>query len=415
MKAAGRGWAAALLGAAIVTLAGTGLAQPRVAVLRFKGPGAARVRARVVSALQGAVQLVPRERVESVAREEGLSLSMPAGRATAASRTNIDLLVRGRVRGRRRRARLTLTVYAGRDGIQVAERRLRPRGSDFGDSVRALLDEAARTARVGPYAPPPEPEPQPFDPVGGTDEASDEADEASEPSATERHLLIALGGFGLRSRSAEVITNGGAFRRYEGSVFGQLGLRLRLHPLARTEGPLGGILLEGGFDTSLGLASDDPASGERYDSSAVQWWLLAGYRHDLPVGVHIGGTLGFVSDAFTIAPNMVMPSTSYPALRLGLEAGYRALEGRLDIALQAGYRATFGVGELAEAFGADASASGWDIALRAGGALPSGIAYALEVGYRSTSIDFAGEANDAPSRSGSDGSFSVQLLGGYAL
>ncbi len=324
----------------------------------------------------------------------------------------MDLLVRGRVRGRRRRARLTLTVYAGRDGTQVAERRLRPRGRHFDDDVRALIDEAARAAQVGPYAPPPAPEPVPATPPPIPEEDA-EADDDGRTDAP--HVLVALGGFGLRSRSAEVITNGGAFRRYEGGFFGQLGLRLLARPLASGEGPLRGLLLEAGVDLAPGLTSSDPASGEAYGSSAVQWWLQAGYRYDMAGGPHVGGMLGFVSDTFSIEMNSVLPSASYPALRLGLEAGYVALNGKLDVALLGGYRVIFGVGDLADSFGTQASASGWDLALRAGGSLPSGLAYALEASYRSVSIDFAGDASDAPSRSGSDGSFSLMLFGGYAF
>ncbi len=407
-------WAGAALAGAIVLVSGSAWAEPSVAVLKFSGRGGSRARARVVVALQGHVRLVPREQVDASARRQGFSLSMPAGRAAVAQDLGVDLFVEGRVRGRRRRARLTLTVYSGRDGTEVASEQIRVRAADFEDRVRSVVEAAA--ARVAPAEPEPAAEPA-GDGLGSMDfgEEPPLEEDDEEGAGGGSPMITALAGFGLRSRSAEVVTRGGAFRRYEGGMFGQFGLRLEANPLAGREDALRGLRLEAGLDMAVGLYSTDPASGDEVSTSAVQWWLEAGYRYQLPDGLHVGGALGFVSDAFTLAENMVLPSSSYPALRIGAAVGYRTMEGKLDVAVRAGYRLTMGVGDLAPAFGAEASASGWDLGLVGRGALPSGISYGLEVGYRRTSIDFEGDAQDSPGRSGSDGSFSLQVFGGYSL
>jgi hypothetical protein len=92
---------------------------PSGVVLRFSGPGNARVRAGVVRALRDRVALVPMQRVDARARRMHARLNTAEGRASVAEAMDLDVIIGGEVRGQGARARVQLHVY-GANGEEIA-------------------------------------------------------------------------------------------------------------------------------------------------------------------------------------------------------------------------------------------------------------------------------------------------------
>lgn len=399
----------ALLAAAAVamSLPSHAAAQQRSGVvLRFRGWRGAQARAQVVRALADRANLIGRQDAEAAARDAGVSLNDPAGMAAVARQLGVSFFVAGNVRGRGGRARTEIRVYDAA-GQELARREgPRPVGSArlrrIREAALAAFDEAeAKIARAEAEAQAAarqaELERQRQLEAQMEAERAD-AEEAEAGPASGLPRLQALVGLDLRKREAVVDLVAGLDRQYSAGVFPELTLEVRSFPLGNADSLLRGLYAQLDFALALGLETevrdeDGNAVGDPASTSAWRLGVHLGYLYALEDdSFRIGGLVGFGVDKFTIGENLIMPSSSYTYLRLGLVADARIYEEFLRARADLGFRATFGVGDLVPTFGEDSKQRGFDVGVGLYGRIELGVTYGVRLGYSRYSVDFSGVA-----------------------
>jgi len=416
--------------ASALLIANEAAAQRTAVILDFDGRGSGLARRAVVRALSDEVELARSADFESRASDLGADLSSPTGVAQVAGDMGVDLVVRGEVTGRGRRAQTVIRVLdAGgnevarrQSGSPAGRRGQRRIGAAAVEAVQQAMEELDRRDAEAAAN-------EPADMGGGMGgdlglggglddellEEEEEDDEPSEPAAVPYlQLMLGLGG---RGRSAEVTLATGGTRGYDAGFYLEIGLWAEARPFAGDDGALKGIFVQGDFFHSIGLSSEEeigPDMFQEIDSSALRFSFQAGYLIGVGDG-ELGGGLGYGYDAFSLAENDTMSSTTYSYLRPGVTFRYPLMEQTLGIQADVGLRIVLGTGDLAPFFAESASAFGWDIGLALPGSLDNGLAYALRGGYTSYGLSFEGEADVMANTAedGSDGYWHVTANVGY--
>ncbi len=417
-----------------VLLPTMGSAQDRQGVvLDFSGRGGSSARNAVVRALRGEIELVSRNRARDTASDLGVNLDSRRGIAAVAGELGLSYVVRGSVSGRGRQARTEIRILNS-EGEEIAFKetgsargragRLRVGAASLEALEEARIavvrqeEEDARIAALDEEAPPG---------MGddyGDDEDEDEDDATpSEPGA----LPVAIGIIGVngRNRNARVELGSGANRTYNAKMFMELTLHGEFHPLARKNNAASGLYLQVDLNFALGLASRecpeapmvcDATTTREIPTNAYRMMFQVGYL--LPIqnaAYRVGVLLGFGYDAFVIEANSTLPSATYPQVRAGL-AGAFNLAGRIaQLRIDVAYRAVFGVGLLADSFGIDATARGFDFSAGVQGIMDMGLTYNIHVGLTQYSHAYSGAAIDTEALSGRDRHIFVGAGLGYAF
>jgi hypothetical protein len=406
-----------LFGLVPVALARAQEERPAGVVLDFEGRGGSAARRLVVDAISDEVRLVPNRDARRAARRLDADMDTPEGMASMARDLGIRVIVRGAVRGRGRRAE-TEVVVVDADGREVMRSVY---GSPTDRAAREEIGSAVlagvRTALADRQAVP--------EGVAVEQAVVDEerppmahAPQAAPPAAasTIPVLVLSLGPV-FRTRNAEIRVTRTApgtmtqdTRRYDVSGFVELSLVLELHPFA-SSGSLRGLFARVEGARSIFLDSRD-RDDSVLETSTLRFTGELGYVHQFGK-LGVGLVAGFSLDSFEIEPNMTLPASSYSALRTGIVAQL-PLEERLFIAeLEAGWRFVLGIGDLASAFGADASAQGFDVGAGFRGALEMDLVYSLRVAYQRVALDFAGAAEDEVGIDGHDQAFVITGRAGW--
>lgn len=398
-------------------------AQDTAVVLSFDGPGNRRVRNYVVRGVQRDIELLPVRRAEAAARSAGFDIDTPEGMRAAATDTGADILIGGTVRGRGRRARVSLRAYDNR-GVEIAtgESSAAPGRSGrraVAGAASALLEQARSNASSR------QAEERARDSweeeVVITDEEVEEAEDDTERVSTGWPRVRVVLGAEARDRNADVQFEPALGERgYEASFHAEIHARVESFPLGRSDNAARGLYVEGEFAHSVSLSTEDAATRTAVDSSA--WRLMIQVGYVFPIAddaVRLGVLAGFGVDAFKLGPNTILPSSSYTQLRVGLLASIRLLENKLRMRIDGGFRHTFGAGDLADAFGADVSAPGFDL----GATLQARFGVfvlGVRAGVTRYGLDFSGDATDpnassANERTGKDRAFNLGLQLGLAF
>jgi hypothetical protein len=246
-----------------------------------------------------------------------------------------------------------------------------------------------------------------------------EADEDDDPDAVPGAVPFfrALVGADLRTRVAEITTADRGSRGYDGGLYPELMVAVELRPLARVGGIASGLVvgLEGAH--SVGLSSEVIGASGTLSSSSLRAaghiaWLFATRDAVFAAGPVLGG--GY--DAFTLEENAIFASSGYAYARAGVAARVAIAGDALSLGVAAGYRLTLGVGDLATAFGGEASAWGFDARAELAGALGFGLSWSARFGYERYGLSFAGGAGAlGEGVDGSDAALRTQLLVGWQL
>lgn len=384
-------------------------AQPlkSVVVLPFKGPGAAKARQGVVTALMSATQLTP---AKALIRT-GHDLTSPDGLTRACTELKVDAVVRGRVkRRRRRRFQVIVTVFDGGTGVAAAKnaatvrgaRRLHRAGLVIGRKLLGAVQQCAhRPAAVVQPTPasPAEPAPEVQALPVYTGQKKPPAEAPPKKRSRLDGLLDASLAFGIAHRSYTL--EGGdpsKDRRYEGGVFPEVRLALDVYPTAP--------FLSLPVDIGLGLSFSHhlsvstklvDASGQEveYDTGSLEFtiglavrWRIFGAK---PTSPAIKLRFGWGMRNFTLGQNDVLTSVKYRFLRVGLEG--LVPFGTPYVGLVAGFdvRPVLKVGdEAVNAFGASSGGLGWSLRGGLGGAVAFGLFYRLVFEYLTLKNDFDG-------------------------
>lgn len=404
-------------------------------VLSFSGRGSGQARNAAVREATQRFELVDRRDAERTATRLGADLNTPEGRAQLAEDMGLTVMITGAVQGRGRRARTTVVVFDQR-GEEVARQETgapigrrgrtlvqRATGQALDEAMAAIEEQRAREEREAAAAREAEQRRSAWDAEAEPVEEEEEEEEESDALAS-MPLVLVLAGLEFRTRAASVDFAALGGRVYEASLHPELGLRLESFPLARSGSAARGLYLEAEFTVAIGLKSVELAmDGTEREIGTNAWRFLvqAGYQYAVnDDAFRVGALIGYGIDSFSLDANDTMPSSSYSQLRLGLVLGARLYEDLVRARVDAGYRKVFGVGDLAPEFGADASASGFDLGVSILGFHSSGASYAVRFGVTRYSLDFTGDANSAEAAgasevTGSDRSLSLVVQGGYAF
>lgn len=394
---------------------------PRGVVLRFRGPASSQARTAVVRAVGDTLDLERQDDARSAARRLGVSLDSRSGISAIAQDMGLAVVVQGRVVGRGRNAVTELHIIDDA-GNEVSFREVP--GNPRGRSGRRAIGEAAVEAveqALGAISQRGQEEQNariaPTEDLGDPDDLQDEGNEDDEPrELADVPFVAAYLGYGGRTRHAEVDVEGGARRVYDSSLFSELVLHADVHPLA--SGSAGAQGLYVGFDLSvaLGLSSSEAGATDEIDTKAYRLRVDLGYLARIADNrAQVGALVGFGVDSFKLGANTVLPSSSYPQLRVGALGRYDLIQDVLFARVDLGFRYAFGVGDLADSFGSGGSALGFDLGLGVGGIFEAGFAWGLRFGYDRLSLDFSGDAADAPGTGGSDASISLGVHLGWAI
>lgn len=412
---------AAALGTLAALAAPAAAQNPRGVVLRFRGPSSSQARTAVVRAIGDTLELQRQDDARSAARRLGVSLDSGAGVSAIAQDMNLTVVVQGRVVGRGRNAVTELHVIDNA-GNEVSFREIpgNPRGRSGRRAVGEVAVEAIQQALQAIDAREQEEaravaaaaaETSQYDRDTFEDEVEDEP---REPAAVP--YVAAYLGYGGRSRHSEVDIEGGARRVYDSSLFSELTLHADVHPLASSSGAGQGLYV--GFDlaVALGLSSSEAGTMTDIDTTAYRLRVDAGYIARIADDrAQVGALVGFGVDSFSLGANTILPSSSYPQLRIGALGRYDIIQDTLFARVDLGFRYAFGVGDLADSFGSGGSALGMDVGLSLGGMFDMGFAWGVRFGYDRLSLDFSGDATDAPATGGSDASVSLGIQLGWAI
>jgi hypothetical protein len=387
-------------------------AQWSAVVVDFEGPGARPSQNAVVDIVEARATLTRSRDFASAAETAGHDLGTDEGLAAAAQSQNVSLVVTGRVTGRNRNARVLVrfrdsdgrelsTVEAGVPSDQSARQRFNRDVTEGFDRAIGTLDERAASDRSGELS-------DDRAGMGGLDdELASEADE--EPSGDDGDVgggggggggggtsapypfVRGLVGLDGRGRNASFDLENGLRRTYS-AFYPMLTLTLELRPFSPSEEVLRGFFFTFDGAAAIGLTSNEELSSGMVvpiETSAYRFGFELGYLYDLDV-VELGASLGFVYDAFELAPNNTIPTTAYSSLRIGLIGRLPILDDQLLSGfVEGGLRILMGTG-LSPTFAEGSSGVGFDVTGGLRGALDIGLTYAARVGYIGYAPGFSG-------------------------
>ncbi|MFK7998478.1 MAG: hypothetical protein AB8H86_02735 [Polyangiales bacterium] len=401
-------------------------------VLNFDGPGNRRVRNYVVRGIQRQVELLPVRRAESAASSAGVEVDTREGLQAAAEETGATILIRGRVRGRGRRARLSLRAYDAR-GVEIASSESNAAPGRTGRrrvaaASRQLLEQAQSNIESRESD---EDERDAWEDMTNNEDDDDEEEEEDddddddgETISTGWPRIRVVVGAEARDRNANVTfePNRGE-RGYVASFHGEIHVRAESFPLGRADNGSRGLYLEGEFAHSISLSTEDtstPDENTPIDSSA--WRLMIQIGYVFPVAedaVRFGILAGFGVDAFSLADNGVLASTSYSQLRVGAMASIRLLENKLRVRIDGAYRHGLSVGDIGDDFGDDGTAAGFDLGATLEGRFGSFV-FGVRAGVTRYGLNFSGDATEpiatgANEITGKDRAFNLGLQLGAAF
>ena len=162
-------------------------------------------------------------------------------------------------------------------------------------------------------------------------------------------VAAAAGIAGRAFRYEEATTE--SLRAYDLAGAPVASLRAEAFPLARSRHALARALgVEGAFTSSLGLASRDPAADAALSTSWSRWSVAARARVPVTSAIYLGGSFGYVHDAFTAAvpegTAAIAPNVAYRALRPAAEASF-VLAERVALEVSAAWLPVLSIGEVA--------------------------------------------------------------------
>jgi len=318
-------------------LVSTVAAQAKVTVGDFTGRRASKVRAQVVKALDGEVELVPNSDVESAAESLGVDASTAEGRTAVALELGISAFVAGSVKKKGKRSTLTLTVYDASDGGEVGTGTVRGK-------TKALPKLAKRKAwgEIGsliagtsvpePEAEPepePEPEEEPREYTAG-DADDEDQDEDEDPGEAEGPGLVVSVGLGLGTRDFDYPKDGnlGGLPNYTLTPWGDDAgvapaalLGLQLFPMAFVGGGLASnIGVDVRAELVFGVDSVDPVRDETYATNALRWSADLMMRFPMD-GLEPAVRLGYGVSTYEIESSPTqrspVPAVAYGSVRFG--------------------------------------------------------------------------------------------------
>lgn len=364
-----------LLIAGLCLWASSAQAQARVVVLPFDGPGAARVRAAVVEALDeaGGYELVKEKDATHAAHAVGADLTTEEGRVAVASQLSAAAFIEGEIDKHGSSSRLSLRVYGGSNGALLGETKVRASHDALARHAKKVLLEdlgSALTRARPPTAKPedarepeaePEPTPKPAREVD-TERAprvrpdwkaapvETEPASESEPES-ERSQALELGA------SVRLLTRSSSYRDAllklgEHSLDPTPALRLeaRWYPAAhftRSYAANLGLDLHGQMMWPVDATRDNLA----FRTNSVAFGIAARLRipvaeHELGVFAGYGGQSLSIADAKGQDPGV--PSVAYGFVRLGVDGRFE-LVPHFSVGVRAAYLVLTGFGELAQA------------------------------------------------------------------
>ena len=409
---------------------------PRAVILDFDGRGGPRARREVVRALADVLDLARRRDAEDAARRIRADLRTPEGLSDLAREMDVKVLVKGQVEGRGRRARTHIRVVdalgnevafreSGTPFAGAGRRRIRRDAREAVEQAMEVISEReereAAAARAEELERQRELEAQrrraaADDGLVDTDIEDEDEDDTPPPEGSQPLLAVYVGAGG-RTRNADLDLADGGARIYDAGLFMELQIRLESRPLGRSDSLAArGLHLEAEFDMSLGLSTQEDGADGEIGTTAWRFFVNAGYLAQLVDGrLQVGPLVGFGYDVFSLDDNMTMPSAEYVMLRAGLATIFDIVPQVFHVRADFGFRLPFSMGPIADAFGADGSAKGFDVGIALGGRLDVGFAYAIRFGYNRYSLDFSGAANDAMGDSGADKALAVGALLGWTI
>lgn len=387
-------------------------ADPRIAVLPFRGPHAEDAREMAHDALSetDGARVAPLRRTDrAIEGSRGAR-----ARRLAARRLGADYFVTGRVRTRGRRARVALVVE-DRGGRTVARRTVRVvngRGN-FGAAARRLVSR---------LDPPREREaPNPFRPAEESDdeEERDHARARDDDGRRGAPLVDIHVGARVQGRLASFETTEGNVHRND-VAYPVLTALVRARPWRNEDDVHRGIEMRGFFGHAVGLRSRNTLTDEPVDTSFFNVYADVGILFEVDPSAELGLGLGFGWDSFAFGEQslVVVPSAEYAYLRPHLRGRFRLEDELLVLGLGVAYRGVLSRGALSEHFGQDGETQGFDVAGRLGGSLDLGgvgLSYGIEAGVAGYFHFFDGEAITAQAKSGTDFSLWLGAQAGFAF
>ncbi len=335
-------------------------APARVVVLRFDGPGAARVRNAVVDALSKdpGFEAVGEKDARNSAASQHVELSSEAGRVAVARELSLSAFVEGHVEKHGARSELSLRVFGGSDGSQLGEASIRARSAALPRHVKkGLIDEIGEAlSRARPPAAQPEPEPEPepkpnLEPKPAPPPKAQPVEPEPEPeqAAGPRPKALEL------SAAVRVVTRSYAYRdallplaEHTLDATGAMRLEARWYPAAHfTRSFVANLGLD--LQAQMLWPVNATEGNLAFKTKGFAFGVAARLRvplgnHELGVLVGYGGQSLSIADAKGQDPGV--PSVSYGFVRMGAD-GRIAVLRPLSIGLRAAYLLPLGYGELA--------------------------------------------------------------------
>ena len=349
-------------------------ARGRVSVAPFVGPGARRIRARVIRALRRRYRLVGWGRLGGP--------SSAAEFRRVAGRLGIRAFVSGSVKRRRGRYLARVVIRSGSTGrTKVVQWRSRSRRRLFRGTGRRLgrvVRAVARSRAPARARPRPQPQPQPdaqpdaqadAQPpdrrAGDADEEEEEEEEERAPEASDddedltlsgrpRHERLAVA-VGLKIFSRNLAYHQdlfGALRSYDLAASPAIGGSIAWYPAAHFSNLWYAHLgLTGAFRYAVGLSSGT-SDGVDFPTTSYAFSVGVKYRlHFLGERLELSPVLAYGIETFTIedvsvdTPKPEIPSVAYQYMRLGGEVSMLVYKG-LTLTGRLGYLAILAAGEI---------------------------------------------------------------------
>jgi hypothetical protein len=359
---------AALVGLLLsACFAGTALAQPRVVVRPFSGPGSARAREAVIDSLSGqqSIELLRDAEVKSTATDLGADLSSPAGRVRVARTLAVSAYIEGESHKRGRNVEIEISVYEGKSGALLESTKISAPQAKLPRQVRdrfvralGLVVAHAEAPEPEPAQPPPQPEPPPRaqepaeqpEPIAAAQEPEEEEgpdDDAARLPALELDATIPLLLRQFRYSDALI-----RLPEHTLSLTPAIRVGARWYPGAHfTRGVAANIGLDAYGQLMWPVKATAEGTTDAFKTSSSAFGV--GLRFRVPIGPH---QLGFVAgygqqslsfaDADSGVPPAV-PDVKYGFIRLGADARLKLTEA-LTLKLGAAYLLVQGYGQLGE-------------------------------------------------------------------
>ncbi len=385
----------------------------------LRGRNGARVRRGLAAGLRrGRLKLVGWKRYESKANGKVNPKDAASLQALCATIERCKAVLNVNTTRKRRRYRVKIEALAPNTaqgaGASIASRAATARSARWitrtASALARKLAKLILAYQPPPPPPKPDPKPDPTPPPPKPDPKPVVETPPPPPPALARRsdpseaFVIADLGFGLSTRSLELVGLSGQpdIRRHKGGAFGELTLRAEVYPAALfTRSIAQHIGLVGTFSHHIAMQTRAEGSATiggaeaDVDGSAMQ--LHGGLRFRLPVGPRsLGPALvfaeaGFGLRRFSLGDNAALPEMNYRFLRLALGGEIGLLDGLLRLGLSADIRPFLGVGqETANALGSRDGGLAFAIAGRVGGQLAFGLRYFVGVEYSRYGVSFAG-------------------------